>query len=134
MFTKTELFVCFFSGSILVSGSVVGTLNAAGLFDEPAIEARETVSGYRYELPEAFHQCRQHAEKNLAFPIKNILMDSRSSHYDNEKNIHKVYFDVQTAASEGSYRQMKYDTLVVCDVSASNNEVLEFRYHKKAWA
>lgn len=131
MFTKAEVITSLVSGVGVVGVSVMATTFLAGGGGSGS-DSRQTISDtstrHLYELSDAFFTCRDQLTKMIPYKVRNVSVDSHSSRYQGDDNTNMVFMDLEVVEKPGSfYSKSNYDARVLCQVSAANNEVTNFK-------
>ena len=95
-------------------------------------EAERAANGpHRYVISDAYYLCRDHIDTAVSQKVRNINVDSHSSHYDENRNDNIIFIDLQLLDEKGEGRQAAAeDATIECRVSAADNEIKAFQVRK----
>ncbi len=128
----SEIFASLLLGGTIISTGVVGTLyiSEKGPFDpsRSKFEQQYDPGHMSFELADAFNVCRDRLPSAIPYQVRNIEIDHRSSHYEQDVNKHQVFMKLEVL--EKKSKGQGYNAQVSCQVSAASNKVTSFRIRK----
>ncbi len=125
----SEVLTVLSAGVSVVAVSVTSTLYL-GRADSGELELAAESVRRAYDISDAYFPCRDQISRAIPYHVRNINIDSRSSHYDERDNNHVVFVGVEVMDSGPSVYRQSYDAQIVCRVSAANNEISSFKVKK----
>ena len=130
MLKTNEILTILAATTTVIGVSVSSTLY---LVDSTTDKVNASDGGTRhaYDLGDAFFPCQDHVRNHVLHQVRNMVVDSRSSHYEEKDNAYVVYVDMEvTEKFDGQGGGDNYHAKAVCRVSAANNKVTGFAVRK----
>ena len=130
--SSAEIVTVAVSCCAVVGATVAGTLYATGQLGSNTVSEPDWVKGkVAYELGDAFFTCRDHVPEVIPHKVRNLVVDTHSSRFNEKTKSNIVFMDADIIERPGSFNsRSNYRAKITCDVSVVNNEIKAFNVRR----